>query len=103
ADVVVRLKRAGAVVLGKTALHEFATGGPTKDLPWPPARNPWNRSLHPGGSSSGSAAAVAAGLVPAAIGTDTSGSIRNPATCCGVVGLKPTYDMVSRKGVFPLS
>ena len=103
ADVIARLRQAGAIILGKTALHEFATGGPTNDLPWPPARNPWNYSLHPGGSSSGSAAAVIAGFVPAALGTDTGGSIRNPATCCGLVGLKPTYDLVSRNGVFPLA
>ena len=103
ATVVTRLRKAGAVLLGKLALHEFATGGPAFDLPWPPARNPWNRDLHPGGSSSGSGAAVAAGLVPAALGTDTGGSIRNPATCCGIIGLKPTYGAVSRTGVFPLA
>ena len=87
--------------MGKVALHEFATGGPTRDLPWPPARNPWNLDHAPGGSSSGSGAAVAAGLL-AALGTDTGGSIRNPASLCGVVGLKPTFDLVSRDGVFPL-
>ncbi len=103
AAVVARLREAGAVLLGKTALHEFATGGPARDLPWPPARNPWDLERHPGGSSSGSGAALAAGLVPAAIGTDTGGSIRNPATCCGIVGMKPTYDSISRTGVFPLS
>jgi len=103
AAVVARLRRAGAVIIGKTALHEFATGGPSFDLPWPPARNPWNRDHHPGGSSSGSGAAVAAGMVPAALGTDTAGSVRHPATACGIVGLKPTYDAVSRQGVFPLS
>jgi len=103
AAVVTGLRKAGAVLLGKTALHEFATGGPAIDLPWPPARNPWNLALHPGGSSSGSAAALAAGFAPAAIGTDTGGSIRNPATCCGLVGMKPTYGLVSCEGVFPLS
>jgi aspartyl-tRNA(Asn)/glutamyl-tRNA(Gln) amidotransferase subunit A len=103
AAVIRQLRDAGAILIGKTALHEFATGGPAFDLPWPPARNPWNPALHPGGSSSGSGAAVAAGLAMAAIGTDTGGSVRNPATCCGVVGLKPTYDLVSRAGVFPLS
>ena len=103
AAVIARLLEAGAIVLGKTALHEFATGGPAFDLPWPPARNPWNTALHPGGSSSGSAVAVAAGMAPAALGTDTGGSIRNPATCCGIVGLKPTYDLIERNGVFPLS
>jgi aspartyl-tRNA(Asn)/glutamyl-tRNA(Gln) amidotransferase subunit A len=91
------------VLLGKVALHEFATGGPAFDLPWPPARNPWNRDLHPGGSSSGSGAALAAGMAPAALGTDTGGSVRNPATCCGIVGMKPTYGAVSLGGVFPLT
>jgi aspartyl-tRNA(Asn)/glutamyl-tRNA(Gln) amidotransferase subunit A len=103
AFVIGKLREAGAVLLGKLALHEFATGGPAFDLPWPPARNPWNRDHHPGGSSSGSGAALAAGLVPAALGTDTGGSVRNPATCCGIVGLKPTYGAVSLSGVFPLT
>jgi aspartyl-tRNA(Asn)/glutamyl-tRNA(Gln) amidotransferase subunit A len=103
AFVVKKLRDAGAVLLGKVALHEFATGGPAFDLPWPPARNPWNRDLHPGGSSSGSAAALAAGMAPAALGTDTGGSVRNPATCCGIVGMKPTYGAVSLSGVFPLT
>ncbi|MEA2978910.1 MAG: aspartyl-tRNA(Asn)/glutamyl-tRNA(Gln) amidotransferase subunit [Alphaproteobacteria bacterium] len=103
AFVVRKLREAGAVLLGKVALHEFATGGPAFDLPWPPARNPWNRDLHPGGSSSGSGAALAAGMTPAALGTDTGGSVRNPATCCGIVGMKPTYGAVSLSGVFPLT
>ena len=103
AFVVRKLREAGAVLLGKLALHEFATGGPAFDLPWPPARNPWNRNLHPGGSSSGSGAALAAGLAPAALGTDTGGSVRNPATCCGIVGLKPTYGAISLSGVQPLT
>ena len=103
AFVVKKLRDAGAVLLGKVALHEFATGGPAFDLPWPPARNPWNRDLHPGGSSSGSGAALAAGMAPAALGTDTGGSVRNPATCCGIVGMKPTYGAVSLSGVFPLT
>ena len=103
AFVVKKLRDAGAVLLGKVALHEFATGGPAFDLPWPPARNPWNRDLHPGGSSSGSGAALAAGMAPAALGTDTGGSVRNPATCCGIIGLKPTYGAVSLSGVFPLT
>jgi aspartyl-tRNA(Asn)/glutamyl-tRNA(Gln) amidotransferase subunit A len=103
AFVVKKLREAGAVLLGKLALHEFATGGPAFDLPWPPARNPWNRDLHPGGSSSGSGAALAAGFAPAALGTDTGGSVRNPATCCGIIGLKPTYGAVSLSGVFPLT
>ena len=103
APVVLRMREAGAILLGKTALHEFATGGSMFDLPWPAARNPWNLALHPGGSSSGSGAAVAAGLVPAAIGTDTGGSVRHPATVCGIVGMKPTFDLVSCEGVFPYS
>ena len=103
APVVSRLRGAGAILIGKTALHEFATGGPAFDLPWPPARNPWNPALHPGGSSSGSACAVASGLASAALGTDTGGSVRHPASCCGVVGLKPTYDLIEREGIFPLS
>src|SRR4029078_3763142 len=74
AFVVKKLHEAGAVLLGKVALHEFATGGPAFDPPPPPARNPWNRDLHPGGSSSGSGAALAAGMAPAALGTDTGGS-----------------------------
>lgn len=103
AALVTRMDEAGGVMLGKLALHEFATGGPTQELPWPAARNPWNKALHPGGSSSGSGTAVAAGLVPGAVGTDTAGSIRNPATCCGLVGMKPTYGLVSTEGVFPLA
>ena len=103
AFVIRKMHEAGAILLGKLALHEFATGGPAFDLPWPPARNPWNRDLHPGGSSSGSGAALAAGLAPAALGTDTGGSVRNPATCCGIVGMKPTYGAVSLSGVFPLT
>ena len=103
AFVVAQLRRAGAVVIGKTALHEFATGGPSFDLPWPPARNPRNSDHHPAGSSSGSGTAVAAAMAPAALGTDTAGSVRHPATACGVVGMKPTYGAISRHGVFPLA
>jgi aspartyl-tRNA(Asn)/glutamyl-tRNA(Gln) amidotransferase subunit A len=103
AAVVARLRAAGAVFPGKLATHEFALGGPSFDLPFPPARNPWNPAHHPGGSSSGSGAAVAARMLPAALGTDTGGSVRNPATQCGIVGMKPTYGLVSRRGVFPLS
>jgi aspartyl-tRNA(Asn)/glutamyl-tRNA(Gln) amidotransferase subunit A len=103
ADTVQKLRAAGAVVLGKLATHEFATGGPSFDLPWPPARNPWNLAHQPGGSSSGSAAAVAAGLCMAAMGTDTGGSIRSPAAWCGLAGFKPTYGLVSRRGILPLS
>ena len=103
AEVISRLRAAGALLFGKLSLHEFAIGGPSFDLPFPPARNPWNVDHHPGGSSSGSGTALAAGFLPLALGTDTGGSIRNPAGTCGVVGLKPTYGLVSRRGVFPLA
>ena len=103
AEVVSKLERAGAVIVGKTQTYEFAVVGPSFDLPLPPARNPWSTDHITGGSSSGSAAAVAAGMVRAAIGTDTGGSIRSPACYCGVTGLKPTYGTVSKEGVFPLS
>lgn len=103
AEVIRNLRAAGAIIFGKLALHEFAIGGPSFDLPFPPARNPWNLNHHPGGSSSGSGSALAAGLLPLALGTDTGGSIRNPAAACGIVGLKATYDLISRQGVFPLS
>ena len=100
ATTVAKLHDAGAVLLGKLATHEFAHGGPSFDLPWPPARNPWNREHFTGGSSSGSGAGVAAGLMMGALGSDTGGSIRNPAALCGLVGLKPTYGLVSRFGVY---
>jgi aspartyl-tRNA(Asn)/glutamyl-tRNA(Gln) amidotransferase subunit A len=100
ATPVRKLYEVGAVLTGKLATHEFAHGGPSFDLPWPPARNPWNREHFTGGSSSGSGAAVAAGLIPAALGSDTGGSIRGPAALCGIVGLKPTYGLVSRNGVY---
>ncbi len=103
AFVTQRLRAAGAVFMGKLSTHEFAIGGPCFDLPWPPARNPWNRDYFCGGSSSGSGVATAAGFVPFAIGTDTGGSVRNPSTMCGVTGIKPTYGLVSRRGVFPLA
>jgi aspartyl-tRNA(Asn)/glutamyl-tRNA(Gln) amidotransferase subunit A len=103
AAVIGKLRQAGAIIIGKLSTHEFAIGGPSFDLPFPPARNPWNPDHHPGGSSSGSGAGVAAGLFPLALGTDTGGSVRNPASACGIVGLKPTYGLVSRRGVFPLS
>jgi len=103
APVAAKLKAAGGVFMGKLATHEFAIGGPSFDLPWPPARNPWNRDHFCGGSSSGAGTATAAGFVPAAIGTDTGGSIRNPASMCGVAGMKPTYGLVSRRGVLPLA
>ncbi len=99
ATVVRRLKDAGAVLLGKHGCYEFANGGPCNDLPWPPARNPWDTTMPSGGSSSGSGVAVAAGLAMAAIGSDTAGSIRGPASLCGIVGLKPTYGRVSWQGV----
>ena len=101
AELVTRLKAGGGIMLGKLATWEFALGGPSFDLPWPPARNPWNPDNLPGGSSSGAGAAVAAGFVPGAIGTDTGGSIRGPAAFCGIAGIKPTYGRVSRRGVFP--
>ena len=103
AAVVRRLRDAGAVLLGKLSLHEFANGGPTLELPWPAARNPWNIDHHPGGSSSGCGTAIATGMAPATLGTDTGGSVRNPATSCGVIGMKPTYGAISRVGAFPLA
>jgi aspartyl-tRNA(Asn)/glutamyl-tRNA(Gln) amidotransferase subunit A len=103
AEVAARLEAAGGVLLGKLSTHEFAIGGPSFDLPWPPARNPWNRDHFCGGSSSGSGAGLAAGFFPAALGTDTGGSIRNPASMCGITGMKPTYGRVSRRGVVPLA
>ncbi len=102
-EVAARLAAGGGVLVGKLATHEFAIGGPSFDLPFPPARNPWNTEHMPGGSSSGSAAAVAAGMLRMAMGSDTGGSIRGPACYCSTVGLKPTYGRVSRRGVFPLS
>lgn len=98
-----RLRATGALFPAKLATHEFAIGGPAFDLPFPPARNPWNRAHHPGGSSSGSGSAVAARMLPAALGTDTGGSVRHPASHCGLVGLKPSYELVPRAGVFPLA
>ena len=98
-----KLLDAGAVLLGKLQTHEFAHGGPSFDLPWPPARNPWNLAHFSGGSSSGSGVALAAGLTPAALGSDTGGSIRGPASHCGITGLMPTYGLVSRAGVIPNS
>ena len=103
AVVTERLEAAGGVLLGKLSTHEFAIGGPSFDLPWPPARNPWNRDHFCGGSSSGSGAGLAAGFFSAALGTDTGGSIRNPASMCGTTGMKPTYGRVSRRGVAPLA
>jgi len=99
ATATTKLYEAGAVLLGKLATHEMAHAGPSFDLPWPPARNPWSLTHFTGGSSSGSGAAVAAGMVPVALGSDTGGSIRGPASLCGVVGLMPTFGLVSRAGV----
>lgn len=103
AEVIRRLREAGALLAGKTNLHEFAYGGSGMISAYGPVRNPWNPARITGGSSSGSAAAVAAGICPAAIGTDTAGSIRLPASFCGIVGFKPTYAAVSAEGVVPLA
>jgi aspartyl-tRNA(Asn)/glutamyl-tRNA(Gln) amidotransferase subunit A len=103
ATVVTRLKNAGAVLAGKTHLPEFSFGSAGSGGAFPDAHNPWNLARTPGGSSSGSAAALAAGLVTVATGGDTSGSIRNPSTFCGVVGMKPTYGRVSRRGIVVIS
>jgi aspartyl-tRNA(Asn)/glutamyl-tRNA(Gln) amidotransferase subunit A len=103
ADVVRRLKAAGAVILGKLNMHEFAYGGSSVISYFGPVRNPWERSYSTGGSSGGSAAAVAAELCYCAIGSDTGGSIRQPAAFCGIAGLKPTYGRVSTRGVIPLA
>lgn len=101
--VQAKLRAGGGVLLGKQATWEFAIGGPSFDLPWPPARNPWDRTKSPLGSSSGAGAAIAAGFCAAATGSDTGGSIRMPAAACGIAGLKPTYGLVSRRGVQPNS
>jgi len=103
ATAVRLLAKAGTILLGKLATHEFAMGGPSFDLPFPPARNPWKTTHFTGGSSSGSGAAVAAGLTLGTLGTDTGGSIRGPSALCGLTGLKPSYGRVSRAGVFPLA
>jgi aspartyl-tRNA(Asn)/glutamyl-tRNA(Gln) amidotransferase subunit A len=95
------LAKAGSVMMGKLTTHEFADGGPSFDLPKPPAANPWNPAHFTAGSSSGTGAAVAAGMILCGIGTDTGGSIRGPAALCGIAGLKPTYGLVSRAGVAP--
>ena len=103
AAVTENLKARGAIALGKLAAWEFAVGGVSFGLPWPPALNPWNLDHDPGGSSSGSAVAVAAGLCAGAVGSDTGGSIREPAAWCGVAGLKPTYGLVDTRGVWRVS
>src|SRR5438552_4380550 len=103
AEVVRRLKAAGAVITGKLNMHEFAYGDTSAQSHYGPVRNPWKREHVPGGSSGGSAAAVAAGLCYGALGSDTGGSIRQPAAYCGIAGLKPTYGLVSTRGVVPLS
>jgi aspartyl-tRNA(Asn)/glutamyl-tRNA(Gln) amidotransferase subunit A len=101
--VAARLREAGTVLLGKLNTHEYAYGVTTNNPHYGPTRNPWNLEHIPGGSSGGSGAAIAAGLATATLGTDTGGSIRMPASVCGVVGLKPTYGRVSKAGVLPLS
>ncbi len=103
AEVVRRLKSAGAVLIGKQNMQEFAWGGTSTSSYFGPVRNPWDPERIAGGSSGGSAAAVATGMCFGAIGTDTGGSVRQPAAFCGIVGLKPTYGLVDMRGVFPLS
>lgn len=100
---VQQLREAGAIILGKLSTHEFALGGPSFDLPFPPSRNPWNTALHPGGSSSGAGAGLAAGFFPLAVGTDSGGSVRSPAAACGIIGFKPTYRAIDDNGVLPLA
>lgn len=103
ATVVTRLEEAGAIVIGRTGLHEYAFGFSSENHWFGPVRNPWDTALSPGGSSGGSGAAVAGGIVPAALGTDTGGSVRVPAALCGIVGLKVTHGRIPLTGVFPLA
>ena len=101
--LVERLREQGAVIVGKLATHEFGLSTQTFDDPFPPARNPWNTALTPGGSSTGAGVALAAGLVFGAYGTDSGGSVRLPAANCSIVGFKPTFGMIGRSGIIPLS
>lgn len=103
ATVVRKLRQAGAVLLGKLNTHEFAAGGTGENVHFGSPQNPWNLERIPGGSSSGAGVAVAAGMIPFAVGTDTGGSVRIPAACCGVVGFKPTYGRIDLRGVIPLA
>jgi aspartyl-tRNA(Asn)/glutamyl-tRNA(Gln) amidotransferase subunit A len=103
ATTAAMLTAAGAINVGKLATWEFAIGGPSFDLPWPPARNPWDANMCPGGSSSGTGTAVATGMILGGMGSDTGGSIRFPAARCGIAGIKPTYGRISRAGVMPLA